>query len=330
MSRSPEAALELLFDLLSLDDIWSQRGLETPLEAARAIDRLTAGLRMFTLSDGGLARFQGGEERQPAYVAAARAHDDPEAALPASIQAPMSGYQRMAGRGLQVMVDAGAPAPGVWSVSACAQTGAIEVVSGEERLITNSGWSPRAPEAQAQRLTDGGSTAALGHESAGRLLGGWRARVLGPRLIGGPGRVEVKRAVSDTGIWLDLKHDGWTHAFGLVHERRLYLDIQGDELRGEDHFIPTGPYPARVIPYTIHFHTPPDVEAVVARDNKSVLLRGPSQTGWWLRNDAVEVRIEPAVHFRDGRQLTSRQVVLMGHIRADKGGRVRWKLTAVE
>ncbi len=308
-SRSAEAALELLFDLLALDGGWAQRGLEAPQEAARAIDRLTAALRFFTLADGRLGRFQGGEDSEPAYIAAARAHDDAYAAPP-PVHAPA--------------------ARGGWSVSACAQAGAIEVVCGGDRLITNSGWSPRAPEAQALRLTDGGSTAALGHDSAGALLGGWRARTLGPRLIGGPGQVDVRRTDAQTGTWLDLKHDGWAKTFGLAHERRLYLDPAANELRGEDSFIPVSPTPSRVIPYTIHFHVPPDVEAVVARDNKSVLLRGRSHVGWWLRNDSVEVRIEPAVHFHEGRQLTSHQVVLMGHIRADKGGRVRWKLTAVE
>ena len=85
-----------------------------------------------------------------------------------------------------------------------------------------------------------------------------------------------------------------------------------------------------MIPYAVHFHLPPEVEAVLARDNRSVLLRGPSAKGWWLRNDAVDVRVEPDVHFRGGQQLASRQVVLLGHLRADRGGRVRWKLTAVE
>ena len=68
--------------------------------------------------------------------------------------------------------------------------------------------------------------------------------------------------------------------------------------------------------------------AVVARDHRSVLLRGPSERAWWLRNDALDVRVEPSVHFRDGRQRPSHQVVLSGHLHADKGGRVRWKLTA--
>ncbi len=329
-SRAPEAALQLLLDLLALDDGWTQRGYQVPDEAVRAIDRLTAALRFFTLPDGRLACFQGGEQSEPMLIAAARAHDDAEASGPPS-HAPHSGYQRLEGRSIQVMMDVGRPAPAPWNVSACAQAGAIEVVCGKDRLVTNSGWSLRAPWAQALRLTDGGSTVSLAHESAGAPLGGWPARLLGPRLVGGPAQVEVRRASAEAGVWLDFSHDGWAGRVGLMHERRLYLDFAADELRGEDQFTATGPPRAsRVIPYAVHFHLPPEVEAVLARDHRSVLLRGPSAKGWWLRNDAVDVRVEPAVCFRHGQQVATRQVVLLGHVHVDKGGRVRWKLTAAE
>ena len=329
VSRSPETGMELLLDLLCLDDGWAQRGFETPGEAARAIDRMTVAMRFFTLPDGRLACGQGGEASDPARVAAARAHDDAEAAGPPH-HAPHAGYQRMFGGKIQVMIDAGAIPPAPWSATACAQPCAIEVICGTDRLITNAGWSPRAPEAQAHRLTDAASTAALGHQSTAAPLSGWQAQALGPLLVGGPAEVEVKRSAAENGLWLDLAHDGWVEAFGLMHRRRLFLDLATDELRGEDQFEPVGEAATRVIPYTIRFHTPPEVEAVLARDNRSVLLRGPSQKGWWLRNDALEVRVEPSIHFQDGRQVHSRQVVLMGHLHADKGGRVRWKLAAVE
>ena len=329
VSRSPEAGLELLLDLLALTDALEQRGVHPPDALAGAVDRLTAGLRFFTLRDGRLACFQGGEESDPARIAAAGVLDEARGAEPPP-EAPYAGYQRLVGRGIQVMIDVGRPAPDPWSATACAQPGAIEVVCGSDRLITNSGWSPRAARSHALRLTDGGSTVALAHESAGDPLGGWMGRMLSPRLVGGARRAEVRRAASESGIWIDYSHDGWS-GLGLRHDRRLYLDLATDELRGEDQFAPVGAVSGqRVIPYALHFHLPPEVEAVVARDNKSVLLRAPSSKGWWLRNDAVDVRVEPDVHFRGGRQLSSRQVVLLGHLRADRGGRVRWKLTAVE
>lgn len=96
-SRNPEAGLELLFDLLTLDDALLQRGQAAPDELPRAIDRLTQALRTLTQPDGRLAAFQGGEPSTPARVAAARAHD--ETGSPAgSDRLPNGGYERMDGQ----------------------------------------------------------------------------------------------------------------------------------------------------------------------------------------------------------------------------------------
>ena len=330
-TRSPEGGLELLLDLLTLDDALLQRGREAPVEVARAIDRLSAALRFFTLGDGRLGAFQGGESGDPARIDAARAHEDGEA-RPFGY-APHSGYHRLAGKTLQAMIDSSAPAEGAWSLSACAHPLAIEVTAGRDRLIVNPGWTPDAAAPQAMRLTAGGSTASLGEGSAGQPLSGFLGRALGPRLVGGPGRVEARRNENEGGIWLELAHDGWASSLGLLHERRLFLDPAADELRGEDRFAPAAETPkgaARYTPYAVRFHLHPDVQVSVARDQKSVLLRGPSDRGWWFRNDAPEVTLEPSAWFEKGLPRRTAQIVLRGHASSTAGARVRWKLTPVD
>jgi uncharacterized heparinase superfamily protein len=328
VTRSPEAVMELLFDLRSLDEVLHQRGFAQPAELGRAIDRLTSALRFLTLPDGMLACFQGGEASAPRMIAAARSHDERKAPPPPHL--PRSGYQRLTGKALSVIVDAGPPAVGAMSEAAVAQPLGIEIVAGGERLVSNAAWSPRAPGAQALRLTDAGSTVSLGVSSAGRPLTGFRARQLGARLVGGAQHVEVSRRQADAGDLLELSHDGWVREFGVLHRRRLYLDTATDEIRGEDAFEPSGPPKGSLVAYAIHFHLYPGATATVARDSHSVLLRTPTQGGWWLRNDAPEVRVEPAVHFQNGRPTPTAQVVLRGHFRAEKGGRIRWKLAAAE
>ena len=334
-TRSPEQGMELLFDLLTLDDALAQRGREVPAAVGRAVDRLSSATRFFALADGRLAAFQGGEAAPAASVAAALAHEDADA-RPYSYL-PQTGYHRLTGRSVQIMADAGGPAEGGWSEAACGQPLAIEVLAGGDRLITNAGWSPDASGPQAMRLTAAASTASLGDRSAGSPLTGWRAQGLGPRLVGGPGRVEARRNENETGVWLELSHDGWLARFGLLHERRLFLDGASDELRGEDHFSrPSqgaqagGPAAAaRVTPYAVRFHLPPEVNVSLARDRRSILLRGASQQGWWLRNDAPEVALEPSVVFQAGLPRRSVQVVLRGEVPVGGEARVRWKLTPV-
>ncbi|EJL25763.1 hypothetical protein PMI01_04240 [Caulobacter sp. AP07] len=327
-SRSPEAGLELLFDLLTLDDALGQRGRPAPEALTRAIDRLSSSVRFFTLADGHLAAFQGGEAVEPRRVAAALAHDDHGPRPPQS--APHVGYQKMQGGSIQVMADAGPPATRVLSVAACAQPAAVEIVCGKDRLITSCGWSPEATGANAFRLSDAASTVSVGDGSAGRPLSGWRAEALGPWLVDGATQVEVKRHdVADTGVWLDVVHDGWKR-LGLTHARRLFLDLKADELRGEDSLIPIvaggEDGPRRYLPFMVSFHLHPDARASLARDGKSVLIKGPSNVGWWLRNDAVDVAIAPSAHFDHGHARRAGTIVLKSQVRPEKGAKIRWKL----
>ena len=332
-TRSPEAGIELLFDLLTLDDALGQRGRPSPEPLSRAIDRLSTAARFFTLGDGHLAAFHGGEAIAPARIAAALAHDD---SGPRPLNAaPHSGYHKMIGGSIEVIADCGRPPVGPLSVSACAQPAAVEIVCAKDRLITSCGWSPEATGANAFRLSDAASTVSVGDGSAGRPLSGFRAKALGPWLVDGAEQVEAKRHDDVGGVWLDIVHDGWAHV-GLQHARRLFLDAVNDELRGEDSLTPfaappgAADGPRRYLPFAVRFHLHPEARASIARDGKSVLIRGPSNIGWWLRNDAVDVEIAPTAHFDHGLARKAGQIVLKSQVRPEVGAKIRWKLTRAE
>ncbi len=331
-SRNPQAALELLFDLRCLDAALEDRGLAAPPAMMRAIDRLGGAIRFFTLADGGLPDFQGGEETRSVYVAAARAADDaPDAPIPAA----RNGYHRLDTGKLQLVVDAAPAARGPWSVNACGQPLAVEVLAGGRRLIVGCGWSPGAVAPPALRIADAASTVTIGDQPCGAPLSGFAAEALGPWLFGGCQAVTVRRQEGEEGQLLELSHDGWSPRFGLRHERRLFLDPTLGELRGEDRFVPAvgaqGREPRQSVPFMVRFHVHPDVNVSRALDRRSVLLRThPQDAGWWLRNDAGEVELEPSVYHRQGLPRRTSQIVLRGQMRLSEGARVRWKLTQAE
>ena len=315
-SRRADAALELLFDLQTLDEAMVQRGLAAPEVVQRAIDRLAAAVRFFTLADGSLATFQGGRACAPAYVAAARAQDETgDRPTPSEL----SGYQRMDGRGLQVMADLAPPPAGAWSGRARAEPLAIEVLAGGRRLVD--------PGAGRGLVTS--STVQVAEAPLGRPLTGFTARVLGPRLVDAGLKVDAKRHEAPGAVWLELAHHGWMDRYGLMHQRRLYLDLEAGELRGEDRLTPTsraqGPDGRHFVPYALRFQLHPGVNALVSQDRRSVLLRVEGEAGGWtLRNDALDIEIEAT----PGGGRRARQLVLRGQRRADSGARVRWKLSA--
>jgi uncharacterized heparinase superfamily protein len=124
---------------------------------------------------------------------------------------------------------------------------------------------------------------------------------------------------------------------GLRHERRLYLDRAANELRGEDQLAPiddSGPRPRkRPLNLIVRFQLPPEVKASVALDHQSVLLQPRAATagaGWWLRNDAAEVSLEPAVRLQDGRPYPASQIVLRAPLGPGGSARIRWKLSRAD
>lgn len=334
-SRSPQAALELLMDLVVLEDALTQRGHAPPDEMARAIDRLAGAVRFFTLGDGLLIAFQGGEALAPDYVAAVRAGKIAEAADGREPPSTRNGYHRLASAALEAVMDARSPATGAWSEAACAQPLAIEVLTHGKQLFVGSGWSPRAAGPTALRLVDAASTAAVGEGACGAPLQGFPARVLGPRLRDAYAVTEVRRQEAPGAVWLEASHDGWVSRHGLRHDRRLYLDVATGELRGEDALTPLrprgGPEGRRFVPFVVRFHLHPQVSALVAQDRMSVLLKIEGQsTGWWLRNDALDVALEPSTFHEEGLARQSQQIVLRGQARLDAGARLRWKLSAAQ
>ena len=80
----------------------------------------------------------------------------------------------------------------------------------------------------------------------------------------------------------------------------------------------------------MRFHLHPDARASIARDGKSVLIRGPNNIGWWLRNDAVDVEIAPSAHFDHGLARKAGQIVLKSQVRPEVGAKIRLKLTRAE
>ena len=91
--------------------------------------------------------------------------------------------------------------------------------------------------------------------------------------------------------------------------------------------IGEGAFSSYIAPSAVRFQLEPGVQASLARDRRSILLRGPSGRGWWFRTDAPDVAIEPSVHVEDGLTRRSLQLVARGSARTDGETKIRWKIS---
>jgi uncharacterized heparinase superfamily protein len=332
-SRSPQAALELLYDLLMLEDALAQRSLAIPPAVEQAVEALSRFVRALSHPNGSLCAFQGGEGVSETRIAPALVHTDGKAgALPGALE--QSRYQRLIARSLSVFVDAGEPRMDAFGTAACDQPMNFEASGGHDKLIVSNGWSPLQADRQAFRVIGAGNGLSIGEDAILAPVTGPFGPLLDNALEGPRYKVRSRRAEAESaGVLLEMEHDGWKPKYGMRHERRLYIDLQRDELRGEDRLtaIETRKDLPMAAPFAIRFVLHPEVQASLARDRKSILLRGPGGRGWWLRHDARDVTLEDnGTVFEAGQPRRTTVIALRGSCRLDAATRVRWKLSPAE
>ncbi|XBQ17522.1 MAG: heparinase II/III family protein [Oceanicaulis sp.] len=339
VSRNPEAAAEILVALTELDRTAASAGLELPQSVRRAMDRIAGFVRFARLPGGALAGFHGGGEGPIRAVEAALDHLGVAKKAKAGFNvAPHSGYHRAEAGGAIVILDAAGPPPGMHAADYHASALAFEFAAPGGRVVVNCGWSADQPSPwrEAVRATAAHSALTLEETSASRLIGaGWRRDLLGPRVAHGPDPVKVRRNEEDLGVWLEASHDGYRKPYGLSLRRRLFLAVDGGDLRGEDGlFRPVEDGapddPEKRLRYAIRFHLHPDVRASLSRDSMSALLVLANGDGWRFRTDGGPVRLERSVYLAAGAPpKRSTQLVIVGEAEPFGGGerppnRVRW------
>lgn len=336
ISRSPQAAVEILALLTLIDTAEAHANRDTPETISRALDRIAPIVRFFRMGDGGLCAFHGGGEGDRRTIDQALAARDTGAKSFGF--APNSGYQRVEASGAVLVMDVGKPAIGVASATAHASTLAFELSAGGHRVVVNCGWTSQQPDSwrEAVRATAAHSTLTIEETSSARLIPrGWRRDLMGPRFEDQPVNVTARRNEEDIGTWLEASHDGYRDSFGLLHRRRIFLAADGGDLRGEDGLyrpVEDGPPDDvdRRFRFAVRFHLHPDVRASLARDGMSALLVLGNGDGWRFRTDGGPIRIERSVYLAaGGTPKRISQIVVQGEAEPFGAGerppnRVRW------
>lgn len=313
VSRSPSGQLAVLADLLEMRAALAGARWEVPTALQNAIDRMTPLLRSFRHGDGRLALFNGSvedtNERVDRVLAAAGGRARPLA------NAPHSGFQRLGAGRTVVIADTGPPRyAGDWP--AHAGTLAFEMSVGKKRLIVNCGARPESDALWREmlRATAAHSTVTVDDVHSSDLVAG-----------GGLGRrqavnVRASRREENGNVLVEASHDGYRPFNGLVHHRRLYLDADGEDLRGEDRL--TGPGGHK---FVVRFHLHPDVQASLIRGGDAALLRPAGAKGWRFRSTGGALAIEESVYFGGGARRRTSQVTISGN-HGGSDSVVKWRL----
>ena len=314
VSRNPTLQLALLRDLIDVRAALMMTERMVPATLTSAIERMAPILRAFRHADGRLALFSGGKELTRSLIDTVLVASNTVERPPAGM--PDSRFTRLAAGRTLIIADVGAPPP-PHLYRAHAGLLAFEMSDGRDRLVVNCGGyaGDDADWQTAVHSTAAHSTLTLAETNAAELADKLWRRAQRPR-------IDAERRETDGALWLDAHHDGYRSRFGLTHERRLYLDATGCDLRGEDAL--TGkPRSKTAYPFKVRFHLHPHVTATAAEDGRSILLRTPGG-GWRFMAVGGAVGLEDSTYLgqSDVPQPT-RQIVVAGETGED-GGRVKW------
>jgi uncharacterized heparinase superfamily protein len=327
VSRNPGAVVELLLDLLPLRQAFAARNIAPPPALNNAIDRMMPMMRFFRHGDGHFAHFNGMGPTLPDVIATILAYDDARGA-PLS-NASHSGYQRLEGGGMLLIMDTGGPPPIGVSHEAHAGCLAFELSHQQQRIVVNCGLPGTNKETwrQVARATAAHCTVVFNDTSSCRFLeSGSFKRVLGTPIVSGPSDIQVSREERPDGVILRTSHNGYADRFRVLHQRALKLAKAGNRLDGEEMFVSTvGDMIPQNVPdeFAVRFHLHPAVKASRSTDGHGAILTLPNRDVWNFSAYEDRVELEESVYL-SGSDGPRRAVQLVIYGRARKIPRVHW------
>lgn len=329
ISRAPETLAKLLADLQAIEAGLASRNITPPANFGETLIRMRTVLMMLRHEDGGLGCFNGGLE-----VTAEDLRPLLQGHKPSAMRfAQRSGFQKLKAGKTTLLMDVGNMVSGADGVTSHAGPLAFELSHDQHRVIVNCGANKMQGAAWRQAARAPAAHSTLGFDENAHqpfLSQGLGAQQLGARLVCDDWRVSCRRSEDPSGMWLEAGHSLFGPTHGVRHNRRLFMDAKGEDIRGEDLlFAEKGARPRLGAPFHLRFHLHPSVRASLQGAGHSVLLVTGGGQGWQFRMASEEntsLRIEDSVYMgQTGVPQRCQQISISGTL-SDKDTLIRWGL----
>ena len=306
-SRNPRDGIEVLKSLIILMKVLDSQNRERPSWLQFSCDKLVPFLRALSHGDGGFAHFGGAFANDSRDLKKIIELSNSKGR--ASNNLPFVGYQRLKKHRTLIIANVGPPPEPSLSHAAAANALAIEVSDGNDRIIVGSGGTlpdfdgkgEYAKTAKAQmwaRNTSAHSTAVFAGDNSSNIQAG---NAIGRAAF----ETSFERHESEEGIWLEASHNGYEKKYNTIHTRRIFINNEGTDIRGEDTLTRGVSGLAKIfasktpLPVKIHFHIHPSISLSPNQAGNSIILRLQHGHGWLFQAKGGEIELEDSVYSQE-------------------------------
>ncbi len=317
IERNPTAHIQVIQDLIDIRNALTTAQHDVPEIVTRAISMMTPLINFYRHGDGKLALFNGGYEGNPLIIDTILNHVPNVRTLKT---APQSSYERLQKGRTVILFDCGHIPPKGFRQNYHASPLAFELSHGKERIIVNCGHAGKLSGDKtiswALRTSAAHSTVTISDSSAVDIK---PSGVINRRLK----KTDIVRNSDDNGVLVCASHDGYTHNFGITHQRQIYMSDNGEDIRGEDTLTGEAEHEC-----AIRFHLHPDIKCLPTGQGKAALLQTKSGIGWRFKFNQGTMAIEESLYvptpFEPPRKI--QQIVIYHPTLAEQDTTIKWIL----
>lgn len=318
ISRNPSIIYSLLKLFIEIKELLINKNIEVPKYLQDSIDKMVPIIRCLQLGDGRLALFNGSTEENNEIINLVLLKCNMK--TKALNNAMYTGYQRLSTKRTIIIVETGKVPPFPFDKYAHSAPLSFELSINKQRIIVNcgsfkdntSGWDNLLRSTAAHSSLSINNSDAIELNSHGQFFN----KDL---------NVAFSRQESNGNVWFESEHDGFKKRFNIIHKRQIYLSSTGDDIRGSDEILGSGPGN-----FTIRFHFHPSIQATLVQNQSEILMRLQNGTGLRFRVNGGQLLLEDSIYLGNGlKARRSYQAVISGNI-GHNGSLVKWKLDTVK
>jgi uncharacterized heparinase superfamily protein len=318
ISRSADTLLKAVMLLTDIRSAIIGAGYPLPHSVQHALDRAIPALRFFRYPDKGFGAFHATQTCENQDLERIIIQTGAKGRVPKSL--PSSGYERLSAGRTLLMVDTGNAAPWPYDRRSHTAPAAFELSIARERVFVACGTHPLDCEWQEMlRGTAAHNALSLDHRNAFEIR---KNGTIGRKAK----KITMSREEMGSGELLSVTHDSYVPVNGIIHQRKLYLDHSGNDIRGEEDLSAKTGTITRPVAVAIRFHLHPRVLVSLIREGEEALLLLPSGAGWRFNHDGARLSLENSVYLGEGTYPRKTKQLVLSAVMKEPQMVIQWAL----